>query len=210
MMMKKGTWDKGIDYVSTLKKLKSMYKEYKEEIRALGHFARYSSQIGLIYTAVLLIQLTNGSRVIEALEGLIKFYETGKREQQVRVEKTKRTIKYRTIVIPDIINKKDLQAVAFYFERIRKEFYEMQKTENKKERQKRRIKIVSKITHFAQKKLNCNTHSLRYAFISYMANKGVSPQVIAKMTGHAKLDMLITYTQEKLAKKLLIENVKGV
>ncbi|MEM4155997.1 MAG: hypothetical protein QXQ38_04645 [Archaeoglobaceae archaeon] len=46
---------------------------------------------------------------------------------------------------------------------------------------------------------------MRYAFISYLAKRGVSPQIIAKITRHSKLDMILNYTQEKLADEILIK-----
>jgi len=33
-----------------------------------------------------------------------------------------------------------------------------------------------------------NTHSLRYAFVSYLLKRGVSPSIAAKITGHRSLD----------------------
>ena len=54
------------------------YREYREKIQKYA-YPQKRYQIGLIYTAVLLTQLVNGSRVIEALEALIKFYETVKK-----------------------------------------------------------------------------------------------------------------------------------
>ena len=199
------SWDQGVDYENVKKDLLQKYKACREKIRKYAYPSkRY--QIGLIYTAILLTQLVNGSRVIEALEALIKFYETGEKEVDVRVEKSRKE-RYRTMVIPDIINKKDLKAVAYYLERLREEFYQMKNAEGAK-RQELRRKIASKISHFARKHFGINTHSLRYAFITHMAKKGVSPQIIARITRHTRLDMLITYTQEQIAKDLLREMAK--
>lgn len=61
------------------------------------------------------------------------------------------------------------------------------------------------VIKFAERTYGFNTHSLRYAFITHLAEKGVSPQLIAKITKHSKLDMLLEYTQEKKAEKLLRE-----
>ena len=52
-----------------------------------------------------------------------------------------------------------------------------------------------------------NSHSLRYAFITYMAKKGVAPQIIAKMTQHAKLDYILHYTSTQKAERILEEEV---
>ncbi|NAZ32040.1 MAG: hypothetical protein GU352_04955 [Acidilobus sp.] len=40
-----------------------------------------------------------------------------------------------------------------------------------------------------------NTHGLRYAFVSYLLKKGVSPSIVAKITGHRPLDHILHYTR---------------
>ena len=199
------TWDQGVEYENVKRELIQKYREYREKAQKCA-YPQKRYQIDLIYTAVLLTQLVNGSRVMEALEALIKFYETGEKEVDVRVEKSRKE-RYRTMVIPGVISEKDLKAVAYYLERLREEFYQMKNAEGAK-RQELRRKIASKISHFARKHFGINTHSLRYAFITHMAKKGVSPQIIARITRHTRLDMLITYTQEQIAKDLLREMAK--
>jgi len=48
-----------------------------------------------------------------------------------------------------------------------------------------------------------NTHSLRYAFVSYMLKRGVSPSIVAKITGHRSLDYILHYTEVRLAEEVL-------
>ncbi|MFP3287548.1 MAG: tyrosine-type recombinase/integrase [Acidilobus sp.] len=48
-----------------------------------------------------------------------------------------------------------------------------------------------------------STHSLRYAFISYLLRKGVSPSIVAKIVGHSSLDHILHYTEVKLAEEVL-------
>ncbi len=48
-----------------------------------------------------------------------------------------------------------------------------------------------------------NTHSLRYAFITYLAKKGYDALTISKITGHKQLNHLITYLQSKRAEEVL-------
>jgi len=47
------------------------------------------------------------------------------------------------------------------------------------------------------KYFKCNTHSFRYALISFLAKNGTDPAIIAKITGHKKLDRIVQYTQMK-------------
>jgi hypothetical protein len=54
-----------------------------------------------------------------------------------------------------------------------------------------------------------NTHSLRYALVGYLSVvKKEPPQVIAKITHHSKLDMILRYTQQLAADKILDETTK--
>ncbi len=56
---------------------------------------------------------------------------------------------------------------------------------------------------FALKYLKCNTHSLRYALVSFLAKNGTDPAIIAKITGHKDLKRIVQYTQEKDAVEIL-------
>ncbi len=65
--------------------------------------------------------------------------------------------------------------------------------------------MVAKISTWVRKTYGFNTHSLRYAFVSYLAQKKYPPQIIAKITGHKRLDYILHYTQEKAAHELLVK-----
>jgi integrase len=60
---------------------------------------------------------------------------------------------------------------------------------------------------YAKKILGINTHSLRYARITHMLRNNISPSIVAKITGHKKLDYILTYTQIKTAEEAL-KNIK--
>ena len=91
------SWDLGLDYKRTyrllLTKIRTHYKR-----RALRHYT---------YAIILLIQLRNGSRISEAIEGLRKFIESGKRKVEVRVRKHKKP-EYRLMILPKELSLKDL------------------------------------------------------------------------------------------------------
>ncbi|MCI4408479.1 MAG: tyrosine-type recombinase/integrase [Thermofilum sp.] len=125
------------------------------------------------YYAILLTQLVNGARVGEAVNGFFEFVKTGKRELRIRVEKQRKE-KYRLFIIPPIIN----------YERV--VWLEKEKPR----------KIIPRVKMFIKKKLDLNSHSLRYLFISYMARRGVSAQEIAKITGHENLNHILHYTRK--------------
>lgn len=125
--------------------------------------------------AVLLIQLYNGSRVSEAVEAWNKFVRTGKREVEVRIRKHKKN-DTRLMIIPQFI--KHPGSFRIY---------------------KATPEIIKNYAQF----LGINTHTLRYARITHLLNKGENPAIVAKMIGHKNLNMLLTYYQEKEAKRRL-------
>ncbi|MEM4562488.1 MAG: tyrosine-type recombinase/integrase [Thermofilum sp.] len=135
------------------------------------------------YAFILLIQLRNGSRVSEAVKAFKEYLLTGKREVEVPLSKKKKPEK-RLMVIPDVefdrSSAADLLGVDDEL-------------------------LVWRVKKYAEKKLRVNTHSLRYAFITYLLRQGVNPAVVAKITGHSKLDFILHYTQAKEAERILKE-----
>ncbi len=131
------------------------------------------------YVAILLIQLVNGARIGEAIRAFKTFVESGQREFQLQAEKHGNT---RFFVIPDIIRTKITYRTMLTIDN---------------------TLLEDRIRKFARKYLKTNTHSLRYALISYLAKNAVDPAIIAKITGHKKLDRIIQYTQTKDAIDIL-------
>ena len=61
---------------------------------------------------------------------------------------------------------------------------------------------TANVKFYASYTFGWNTHSLRYARITHLAKKGVSPSLIAKITHHKRLDYVLSYTQQKTADEL--------
>jgi len=137
---------------------------------------------------VLLIQLRNGSRVGEAVEALRKFCETeGKTQVLVKIEKHRDPKDQRLMVLPEELRKGQgrvllEQACAW-----------LSGTEKPKEA----------VKSYCRRTYGFNTHSLRYAFITYMLKRGVNPSLVAKITGHTTLESILHYTERKTAEDLL-------
>jgi len=136
---------------------------------------------------VLLIQLRNGSRVGEAVEALRKFCETGKTQVLVKIEKHRDPKDQRLMVLPEELRKgsgKVLleQACAW-----------LANTEKPKDA----------VKSYCRRNYGFNTHSLRYAFITYLLKRGVNPSLVAKITGHTTLESILHYTERKTAEDLL-------
>ncbi|NJE60519.1 integrase [Thermococcus sp. 21S7] len=176
-------WDMGIDYESTYKLLLRDLKETREKsgVKALQR---------RMYLVILLTQLRNGSRIGEAIEFISKVSRDYSRDALIKVEKRKDGYQ-RLMVLPCEIKKADLLIIRALLDD------ELQKYGKKG--------LVIKISTWVKRTYGFNTHSLRYAFVSYLAQKKYPPQLIAKITGHKRLDYILHYTQEKAAQELLVK-----
>lgn len=152
----------------------------------LNHYYKANTDVQKGYDAILLTQLRNGSRISEAIEflqNITKSSKDFKTQDEVRVRKCKKH-KVRLMVLPEELHseKKTLLRLHYVF-----------------------INASSdKLCHYAKKVYGFNTHSLRYAFISYLARQGVQPQLIAKITQHSRLDMILNYTSQITANQILL------
>jgi len=131
------------------------------------------------YVAILLIQLLNGARIGEAIRAFKTFVESGQREFHLQAEKHGNT---RFFIIPGVIRTKITYRTVL--------------TIND-------ALLEDRIRKFARKYLKTNTHSLRYALISFLAKNATDPAIIAKITGHKKMDMITRYIQTKDAVEIL-------
>ena len=131
------------------------------------------------YVAILLIQLVNGARIGEAIRAFKTFVESGQREFQLQAEKHGNV---RFFVIPDVVrNRLAYKSILTIDD----------------------DKLEARIRMFARKYLKCNTHSLRYAFISYLAMNAVDIAIIAKLTGHQDPKYIAQYIKTKDAIEIL-------
>ena len=160
--------------------------EYTETYqRILSHLNRTRNPRDV----VLLIQLRNGSRVGEAVEALREFCESGRTEVYVRIEKHRDPRDQRLMVLPEELRKGQgrvlLESACTWLSSV----------ENAKEA----------VKSYCRRTYGFNTHSLRYSFITYMVSKGVSPSLIARITGHSTLEHILHYTERKTSEDLLRE-----
>jgi len=156
------------------------YKEAYSQI--LGHLYR----TGHPWDVILLIQLRNGSRIGEAIEAAKAFCETKATAVRVRIEKHKEG-DTRLMVLPEELRGKEGK------EYLAQACLRLAKVKNPKSA----VKVYCKATY------GFNTHSLRYAYITYLLSKGVNPSFIAKITGHRNLSYILHYTELKTAEDIL-------
>ncbi|MCG2874725.1 MAG: tyrosine-type recombinase/integrase, partial [Acidilobus sp.] len=153
----------------------------------------YSQILGHLYKTghpwdvVLLVQLRNGSRIGEAIEAVRQFCETKATAVRVRIEKHKEG-DTRLMVLPEELRGKEGK------EYLAQACLRLAKVKNPKSA----VKVYCKATY------GFNTHSLRYAYITYLLSKGVNPSLVAKITGHKNLSYILHYTQLKTAEDILL------
>jgi integrase len=153
--------------------------------KILNHFLKYNYKISSCYDAILLIQLRNGLRISEAVRSFKEFLRTKRTEFEIPVSKKKKP-ELRLVVIP-----KELILYDHYLSICRDLLELDDKT------------LVNRLKVYCRYTYNFNTHSLRYAFITYLLRQGVNPAIISKITRHSKLDFILSYTQEKSAQDIL-------
>ena len=158
------------------------YKEAYSQI--LGHLYK----TGNPYDVILLIQLRNGARIGEAIEATRAFCNTKDYTVRVRVEKHKGN-DTRLIVLPEELRGKEGR------EYLAQACLRLEKVKDPKNA----LKLYCRRTY------GFNTHSLRYAYITYMLSRGVNPSLVAKITGHKNLSHILHYTELKTAEDLLLK-----
>ena len=134
------------------------------------------------YDAVLLIQLRNGSRVGEAVDAFTQYLRNKVLECYVRVEKRKDGLMRLAVIPREIIDHVNVCTELLDVPR---------------------EKLVNRVKYYALSKYGFNTHSLRYAFITYLLRQGVNPAIIGRITGHKNLNHILTYTQQKAGDEIL-------
>jgi len=126
---------------------------------------------------ILLVQLANGMRISEAIEATKKIIENETYELQLEALKGGEA---RIVRVPPQVPKNWISKL------------------------KKADKWPSKdaVIMYCKRTFGVNTHALRHSFITYMAKKGIPPQLIARMTGHKKLDMILRYTSKAKAEEV--------
>lgn len=104
--------------------------------------------------AALLIQLRNGCLLSEALDALRQHLETGRREVRVRVRMASAP-RERLIIIPESVSRSHGLALPS-------------------------PRYVQKVA----RELGVTTSSLRYSFLKFLAERGVPPSTISRITCH--------------------------
>lgn len=162
--------------------------------RGIDYTAEHDALVQLVQTtrdrrekafyAIALIQLTNGARRSEALEAAFTWAKNRKKEYRIRARKRQDKFK-RLMVIPPLLSK---------YPALKKAFVALEQEPNP----------AKAYYYFLSSRLDHNTHCLRYAFISDVANREQRPgEFIAKMTGQKNPKVVLNYISQHAADKAL-------
>lgn len=194
-------FDRNIDYNTIKEKLINEYNKLIDNLDTLDiNNSNYVSKRRilihkLIYLIISCLQLKNGSRISEACDAFRLFMKKKNINDRVVVKIAKSECKkYKKNTGESFITKKRNREMAFpkwfEFDLFKDmEFYTNYINEKR---------LSKRVLDYLLKYFNCNTHSLRYAFINYMLYELKRPMNdVAKFVGHTNMDMLVKYTQLK-------------
>lgn len=201
-------FDRNVDFKAKKNDLVQAYVETMHKYIKLDPDDRYYSSKKrkivhrLIYLIIAMTQLINGSRISEACYAVRGFADADEpckkisvvvkiaKSESVKYKKgTKETYttkaRYRSMRLPTKWITIDFDIVKDYLANI--------DNDNLKKR----------VLDYLLKHHDCNTHSLRYAFINHMLyHEKKEPSIVAKFVGHSNLDQIVRYTQRKESDKI--------
>lgn len=173
-------WDSGVPYEELRKRL---INKIEYELRKIKEKKVIRRKLG--YLVLFAIQLRNGLRISDSIEAFIGF----------KSNPTAERVSFHVLK-----KKKDVEVVAWW----------------PRWCPRRALNLVSQhlqgwtptrlsAANACRRYLDVNTHSLRFARITYLLRKGINPSIVAKMTHHSNLHYILRYTQVKEAQDLARE-----
>lgn len=182
------TWDYNLDYKGTYKIINTEIIQLRKDLNAGDISRKNITQFSNLIIG--LVQLRNGCRVSEAIQALKIYCRQDNRTCEVKVAKREDNY-YRKMVLPEAISSHDLAYISTHVSNFKK----------------RKIRnIVSCVSQYFQKTFNFSTHALRYSFISYLSANQEPAQIIARVTGHKSINLILHYTSKKIADQVLLSD----
>jgi len=128
---------------------------------------------------ILLIQLTNGARISEAYEAYYLWVKEPSKREVQVRTRKKKKQDFRLIVVPKTIEPINVKV------------------------------HLNSVKRVSSKMLGVNTHSLRYAYITFLGTRHKLPyQLISKITHHSKPELVEHYTMQLVAEEIQRKLVK--
>lgn len=199
-------FDRGVDYDTCKNDFIVAYNKIKTMINNLNESnKRYDTRkrslfIKIIYLLISMISLRNGSRVSESVRLMnsciasrnfnkmysIKISKSASKKTNKEGEIYYTKTRYRNMVFPQWIKVIDVNTLVSVYGTLDTN------------------KLKKRTLDYLNYNFNSiNTHSLRYAYINYLLNKGTPLCLISKSVGHSNMQTIQTYTQTKNVNNIL-------
>lgn len=179
--------DTAVKEIPSLEELYYFLTQIRAQERALNDIY---AQKRYLYTSILLIQLINGMRIMEAVKCTRLFSNTPNERAFVITALKTRGKRLRPCYIPSDIDMYDAKLFKFYFANISD--YN-----------------VRELTRKYLSRYGLRTHILRYAYINYWLRRGYSPQQISSFIGLADVRPLEIYAVGKEFEDKVREEIKN-
>lgn len=156
------------------------YVDYEKTKKKLERLIKNTRRVKTkVALQILLIQLVNGARISEAYEAYYVWVKEP-RKREVQVRtRKKKKQDFRLMIIPKVVEPINVKV------------------------------HINSVKRVCRNKLSVNTHSLRYAYITYLGSKQKLPyQIISKITHHSKPEMVEKYTLQLVAEQIQRKLVK--
>lgn len=223
-------WDKNLDYDEEAKIIKDEIVELvddKEHLERKEKPIPRNINLHLAYNSILYVQLHNGARISEVIEGIMGFMNDGRREQRVITKKRVKRIKSDKQKAFELLNSLDDILGEELVEKIKKvkgKIKDDSKTVVLRGKAADRLIIIKKdvkkdylnvlrgrtphqiqngVCLFALNHYKINTHSLRYAFINKAGKDGVPSNIVSSAIRHSSNETIGNYTREQAGDDLI-------
>lgn len=195
-------FDRGIDYKDIKQKLIDKYKAQLKELdnTRLSAYDRKCLLNKQLYCLVAMIQLCNGSRILEACKALKIFFKKENTNEKILVKIAKSECVKTDKNGDEYTTKPRFRKMRFPGGWI--EFIQTPDLTNALKKIKVK-NLKQRVLDYLLKYFDCNTHSLRYAFINFMLyEKKIEMGLVSKFVGHSNTAQLVRYSQNKRADEL--------
>jgi integrase len=189
-------FDRNIDYETIKDKFINEFNKLIDFLDQASDYEQKISKNKLIYLIISMIQLRNGCRISEACSAFrIFFYKNNFNEKVIVKIAKSEGLKYNRAKKKKIQTKARFRKIMFPKWINTDVFIKLKESHNSFIEDER---LRKRVLDYLLINFECNTHSLRYAYINYMITKKNIPlNIVAKSVGHASINQLVTYTQNK-------------
>lgn len=209
-------FDRDLDFNDIKGKLITMLSHMANDMRkGLNTFVnkKYNRQRRynkLCYLVIALIQLRNGSRISEACKAFLSFVAPKNNKLDkviVKISKSE-SLKYNKLQNKKVMTKARYRKMMFPSQWIDKSIWNIIINSKYLQLICECNRLKKRVLDFLLKNFNCNTHSLRYAFINHLLYVEKRPMNdVAKFVGHTTVNQLVTYTQHKNCEQIFNLNL---